>query len=186
VTAFIDHERGRFGVEPICRTLDVSASAYHHRKTGARPVRAVEDERISALIREVHRENYECYGYRRVHAALSRASESGGRDRVARLMRQSGLEGAKRRGKKWKTTIPDPNAQKRPDLVKRDFTATAPDRLWCGDFTYPADLGRPRVLQLHPRRVLTPDRRVAARHEHAHHARFGRAANGALDPPARR
>jgi putative transposase len=136
VTAFIDQNRGDFGVEPICRTLDVSASAYHHRKTGKRSGRRIEDERLSVLIREVHRDNWECYGYRRVHAALTRAGESVGRDQVARLMRQNGLEGAKRRGKKWRTTIPDPEAQKRPDLVKRDFTAQAPDRLWVGDFTY--------------------------------------------------
>ena len=51
-------------------------------------------------------------------------------------MRAAGIRGAKRRGKPWRTTIGDPAAQKRPDLVKRDFTATAPDRLWVGDFTY--------------------------------------------------
>ena len=136
MTAFIDQKRGDFGVEPICKILDVSASAYHHRKTGVRSARRIEDERLTAEIREVHRQNYECYGYRRVHAALLRAGESVGRDQVARLMRQAGLEGAKRRGKRWRTTIPDPAAVKRPDLVKRDFTAQAPDRLWVGDFTY--------------------------------------------------
>ena len=51
-------------------------------------------------------------------------------------MRQEGIRGAKRRGKPWRTTIADPAAQKRPDLVNRDFTAEAPDRLWVGDFTY--------------------------------------------------
>jgi putative transposase len=136
VTAFIDHERERFGVEPICQTLDVSASAYYHRKTGARSARASEDERLTGRIREVHKANYECYGYRRVHAQLVREGEQAGRDRVARLMRSDGVQGAKRRGKRWKTTIADPTAQKRPDLVKRDFTADAPDRLWVGDFTY--------------------------------------------------
>jgi putative transposase len=136
VTAFIDQNRGRFGVEPICQTLDVSASAYHHRRSGKLSARRVEDERLTGRIREVHTANYECYGYRRVHAQLVRDGERAGRDRVARLMRSDGLEGAKRRGKRWKTTIVDPMAQKRPDLVKRDFTADAPDRLWVGDFTY--------------------------------------------------
>jgi putative transposase len=51
-------------------------------------------------------------------------------------MRQEGIRGAKRRGKPWRTTIADPAAQKRPDLVNRQFTADAPDRLWVGDFTY--------------------------------------------------
>jgi putative transposase len=136
VTAFIDQYRGDFGVERICQTLDVSASAYHHRKSGVRSERAVQDERLTAKLQEVHKANYEAYGYRRMHAALARDGESVGRDQVARLMRAEGLEGAKRRGKPWKTTTVDPGAEKRPDLVKRDFTASRPDQLWVGDFTY--------------------------------------------------
>lgn len=136
MTAFIDDQRGDFGVEPVCRTLDVSASAYHHRKTGERSARAIEDERLTGRIGVLFANNYECYGYRRMHAALLRAGETVSRDHVARLMRQAGLQGAKRRGRGWKTTITDQTAVKRPDLVKRDFTASAPDRLWCGDFTY--------------------------------------------------
>ncbi len=136
MTAFIDQNRGRFGVELICRTLGVSASAYYRRKTGARSRRVVEDERLTGVIRRLHRENYECYGQRRMHAALSRAGETVGRDQVARLMRRAGLRGAKRRGKPWRTTIPDPAAQRPADLVKRDFTAPAPDRLYVCDFTY--------------------------------------------------
>jgi len=73
---------------------------------------------------------------RRMHAALIRDGEQVGRDQVARLMRAAGLPGAKRRAKPWRTTISDPAAQKRPDLVQRDFTAEAPDRLWVGDFSY--------------------------------------------------
>jgi len=65
-----------------------------------------------------------------------REGECAGRDRIARLMRTEGIRGAKRRGKPWRTTTPDPAAQKRPDLVCRDFSACAPDRLWVGDFTY--------------------------------------------------
>jgi putative transposase len=136
VSAFIDMHRERFGVEPICRTLDVSASAYYQRKTGERSGRRVEDERLTERIRHVHRANYECYGYRRVHAALAREGESAGRDRVARLMRSEGLQGAKRRGKPWRTTIADPAAQRADDLVERQFQAEAPDRLWVCDFTY--------------------------------------------------
>jgi putative transposase len=136
VSAFIEEYRGRFGVELICRTLGVSASAYYQRASGERSARQLEDERLTATIGEVFAENYECYGVRRIDAALLRDGEQVGRDRVARLMRAAGIGGAKRRGKPWRTTIGDPAAQKRPDLVKRDFTAVAPDRLWVGDFTY--------------------------------------------------
>jgi putative transposase len=136
VTAFIDGHRGRFGVEPICRTLGVSASAYYQRRQAAPSARAVEDERVIERIREVHRANYEAYGYRRTWKALRRAGETAPRCRVQRLMRQHGIQGAKRRGKPWRTTIPDTDARRRPDLVARDFTATQPNRLWVGDLSY--------------------------------------------------
>jgi putative transposase len=136
VTRFIDAHRGRFGVEPICRTLGVSASAYYHRKTGSRSARQVEDERLLAVIRQTHQDNFEAYGYRKMWKTLRRADETAPRCQVQRLMREHGLRGAKRRGRPWRTTIPDPAAEQRPDLVGRDFTAEAPDRLWVGDFTY--------------------------------------------------
>jgi putative transposase len=136
VSAFIDCHRERFGVEPICQTLDVSASAYYERATGERSARSVEDERLTARIREVHEQNFECYGYPRVWQELQREGEDVGRDHVARLMRQEGIRGAKRRGKPWRTTIADPAAPKRPDLVNRVFTADRPDALWVGDLTY--------------------------------------------------
>jgi transposase InsO family protein len=84
----------------------------------------------------VHEQNFECYGYPRVWHELRRQGEQVDCDHVARLMRSEGIRGAKRRGKPWRTTIPDPEAHKRPDLVNRQFTADAPDRLWVGDLTY--------------------------------------------------
>jgi putative transposase len=128
--------RDRFGVEPISGVLDVSASAYYHRKSGQRSARSLADERLLARIREVHHANYEAYGYRRTWKALHRAGEQVPRCQVQRLMREHGIQGAKRRGRKWRTTIPDPDARSRADLVGRDFSASEPDRLWVGDFTY--------------------------------------------------
>jgi hypothetical protein len=136
VSRFIDVCRGRFGVEPICRTLDVSASAFYQRATGRRSARAVGDERLLERIERVHAANYHCYGYRRTWLALKREGVEVGRDRVKRLMRANRIEGAKRRGKPWRTTIADPAAARRPDLVQRDFTASCPDALWVADFTY--------------------------------------------------
>jgi putative transposase len=136
VTAFIDSHRGRFGVEPICRALDVSASAYYERAGGCRSARSLEDERLLGRIRELHKKNFEAYGSRRMWKALLRAGEPVGRSHVERLMRQHGIQGAKRRGRPWRTTTADPRAQRPGDLVERDFTAQAPNRLWVGDFTY--------------------------------------------------
>ena len=136
MTAFIDERRGRFGVEPICRTLQVSASAYYQRRTGQRSRRSLEDERLLERIREVHAANYYAYGSRRMWVALRRAGEPVARCTVERLMRANGICGAKRRGKPWRTTRPDPAARRRPDLVDRNFTAVGPDRLWVADITY--------------------------------------------------
>jgi putative transposase len=136
VSRFIDEHRGRFGVEPICRVLGVSASAYYERASGRRSRRAIEDERLLEGIERVQAANFHCYGYRRTWLALRRDGVCVGRDRVKRLMRAHGLQGAKRRGKPWRTTIPDPAAVRPPDRVNRDFTAAGPDRLWVADFCY--------------------------------------------------
>ena len=136
MSRYIDEHRGRFGVEPICRTLDVSASAYYHRATGQRSERVTCDERLLGRVREVHAANYYAYGYRKMWLAMRRAGETVGRDHVKRLMRQEAIQGAKRRGKPWRTTIADPAATRSPDLVNRDFTADRPDALWVADFSY--------------------------------------------------
>lgn len=136
MSRYVDEHRGRFGVEPICRTLDVSASAYYERKSGERSARAVEDERLLGVIRRLHEANYYAYGYRRMWKALRRSGESAGRGQVQRLMKAGGIQGAKRRGKPWRTTKPNPLAKRRPDLVERNFKATGPDRLWVADLTY--------------------------------------------------
>ncbi|HME01755.1 MAG TPA: IS3 family transposase, partial [Solirubrobacteraceae bacterium] len=136
MSAFVEEHRARFGVEPICEALGVSASAYYQRATGQRSARRVEDERLLGVICELHARNYYAYGSRRMWKALLRVGEQVGRSRVERLMRQNGLQGAKRRGKPWRTTRPDPSALRSPDLVQRDFQASRPDELWFADFTY--------------------------------------------------
>jgi putative transposase len=136
VSRYLDEHRGRFGVEPICTTLGVSASAYYERRSGRRSARAVEDERLLGRIRELHAANYYAYGYRRMWKTLLRAGERAPRCQVQRLMRANGVQGAKRRGKKWQTTKPGPAAGRRPDLVQRDFTAAGPNRLWVADLSY--------------------------------------------------
>jgi len=138
VSAFIEQQKTLgFAVELTCRTLGVSASAHYQRKAGPPSARTVRDAELIDTIRDVHRRNYHAYGYRKVWLALKRAGiEDVGRDRVRRLMRQHAIQGAKRRGRGFITTRPDPNAALHRDLVQRDFTADAPDRLYVADFTY--------------------------------------------------
>jgi transposase InsO family protein len=136
VSAFIDEQRVRFGVEPICVALGVSASAYYQRASGELSERRLEDERLLELIGRIHERNYCAYGSWRMWKALGRAGEQIGRGRVERLMRANGIQGAKRRGKPWRTTFPERGACRPPDLVQRDFSASFPDETWFVDFTY--------------------------------------------------
>jgi transposase InsO family protein len=138
VSRYVDEHRGCFGLGPICRTLGVSVSAYYQRRGGQRSARAVEDERLLGRIRELHAANYYAYGYRRMWLALRRAGEQG-RSRPGAAtdaqQRDRWCE-AKRRGKRWRTTIPDSQAQRRPDLVQRDLGASRPNQPWVADISY--------------------------------------------------
>jgi putative transposase len=136
VSRYVDGHRQRFGVEPICTALGVSVSAYYQRASGRCSKRAFADARLLERIRELHAANYYAYGYRRMWLALKRAGEQVPRCQVQRLMKAHGIVGAKRRGKPWRTTKPDPEARRRPDLVQRDFQVDAPNRLWVADLTY--------------------------------------------------
>ena len=84
------------------------------------------DEQLLAQIKATHAANYCIYGYRKMWLALGRAGIEVGRDRVKRLMRAHDIQGAKRRGKPWRTTTPDASATRAPDRVNRDFTAARP------------------------------------------------------------
>src|SRR5207249_5733648 len=90
---------------------------------------------LKVEIARVHKSNFDVYGTEKVWKQLMREKVKVGRDRVGRLMAELELEGAVR-GKTWRTTIPTPAASRPADLVDRDFSATAPNRLWVADLTY--------------------------------------------------
>jgi len=97
--------------------------------------RQLRDKELKVEIARVHQENFDVYGTEKVWKQLRREDIDVGRDRVGRLMGELGLEGAVR-GKTWRTTIPSAVASRPADLVDRDFSSTAPDRLWVADLTY--------------------------------------------------
>jgi putative transposase len=137
VTRFIDAHRDRFGVEPICRTLQVAPATYYAARSRPPSARALRDAELKVEIARVHKDNFEVYGVRKVWRQLGREGIAVGRDRVARLMRELGIAGVVR-GKPRRTTTPAPTADRPADLVERDFTAPAPNRLWVADLTYVA------------------------------------------------
>ncbi|WP_315279515.1 IS3 family transposase [Kocuria carniphila] len=143
VVAFIDANKDdlvdgrRLGVELICRQLQVAPSSYYAAKTRTPSARAQRDEELIPRLVELWEANYRVYGVRKLWKAARRAGIAIGRDQTARLMKVAGIEGA-RRSKRVKTTRPDPASARHPDLVQREFTATAPNRLWVTDLTFVA------------------------------------------------
>ncbi|MFI6029197.1 IS3 family transposase, partial [Amycolatopsis magusensis] len=95
------------------------------------------DEELMTEIRRVYDQNYRVYGARKIWWQLQREGIVVGRCRVERLMRRLGLAGAVR-GKRVRTTVADPDGVRAADLVRRQFTAGAPNRLWVADFTHVA------------------------------------------------
>jgi putative transposase len=137
VIAYIEAHREEYGVEPICETLQVAPSTYYAARSRPPCERRRRDEELKTEIRRVHEANFDVYGARKVWRALMREGIVVPRCRVERLMRQMGLCG-RVRGKKCRTTKPDPTAARPADLVDRSFSASAPNRLWVADLTYVA------------------------------------------------
>lgn len=140
IVTFIDQHKHEFGVEPICRTLtaagtQIAPSTYYAFKTRPPSRRAIRDEEMLVHIQRVHAENFGVYGAKKLHAQLRREGISVARCTIERLMRSAGLRGVNR-AKGPRTTTPSSGPDTRPDLVERDFTATAPNQLWVADITY--------------------------------------------------
>jgi putative transposase len=130
----------RWGVEPICVVLreqgcPIAPSTYYDAAKRPCSRRQQRDELLKTAIMRVHAANLGVYGARKVWLALNREGIPVARCTVARLMRELGLAGM-RRGKRVRTTIPQPAAVRPGDLVRRRFSPPAPDRLWVADFTY--------------------------------------------------
>ena len=115
--------------------MQVAPSTYYAATTRPPSARSVSDTATTAVIGQVHEENYGVYGARKVHAELNRQGHRVARCTVQRLMRAGGLRGISR-AKGPRTTIPGTGPDTRPDLVERKFTATGPDQLWVADITY--------------------------------------------------
>jgi putative transposase len=134
---FIDTHRDEFGVEPICRTLQVAPSTYYAAKSRPPSARALRDAVMMPILLALWVANRKLYGAHKLWKAARRAGHDIGRDQVARLMKTLGIEGV-RRQRRVRTTRPDATAVRPGDLVERDFTADRPNRLWVVDLTYVA------------------------------------------------
>ncbi|XRI72603.1 IS3 family transposase [Acidithiobacillus montserratensis] len=137
---FVDQYRGDYGVEPICKVLQMAPSGYRRhaalqKNPALRSPRARRDEEIIVEIQRVWAASRQVYGADKVWRHLQREGQVVARCTVERLMRLQGWQGV-RRGKAQRTTIPDHQAPRPQDLVRRQFQAERPDQLWVADFTY--------------------------------------------------
>ena len=118
----------------MCQLLGVSSSGYYAWRKRQPSQRSETDAALIAEIQVAHAASRGTYGAPRIHAELAAKGTYIGRKRVARLMTQAGLAGVSRR--RFVTTTVNDCGRQAPDLVERNFTAEAPDRLWVADITY--------------------------------------------------
>jgi putative transposase len=119
----------------MCRVLGVSTSGYYVWRTRAHSERTRADAELSVRIQAIHQRSRATYGAPRIHAELADQGIRVGCKRVARLMAGLGIYGVSRR--KWITTTTRDRAMRpAPDLVERNFRASAPNALWVADITY--------------------------------------------------
>lgn len=153
----IDAEKASYPIAVLCRMLGVSKSGYYAWRSRPPSERRRQDALLTEKIREIHSRSRETYGYPRIHAELHSLGIGCGRRRVARLMRAAGLRGCVR-GKKRRTTRCDPRAAPAQDLLRRDFVAAQPNKVWLADITYiPTQEGflyLAFILDTHSRRIV--------------------------------
>ena len=133
-------QRERFGVEPICKALQVAPSGYwrevaRRRNPSLRPPRQQRDAVMLEHVERVWTSNLRVYGAAKVWKQMHREGLPVARCTVERLMRAKGWRGAMR-GRAVRTTVPDAKAACPLDRVNRQFKAQRPNQLWVSDFTY--------------------------------------------------
>ena len=133
--AFVEAEKAHFPVTTLCRLLGVSRSGYYAWRTRPPSARACADQELTRHLRAVHEQSRGTYGAPRIRAELRDRGVVCSRKRVARLLRLAGLQGCHRR-KGPPHPRRTPGTPPTPDLVRRNFAAAAPDRLWVADITY--------------------------------------------------
>ena len=131
----IKANRADFPVRSLCRVLGVSHSGYYDWQDRPASPRVIANEALTQQIKVIHQASKASYGMPRIYRELKSRSEKASKNRVARLMRLAHIKGITRR-RHTVTTRQDRLAKKAPDLVKRQFTATAINQLWVADMTY--------------------------------------------------
>ena len=132
---FIKTYKNEFSIEKMAKVLGVSRSGYYEFMKRGKSARALENERLKKKIEHIHTSSRGTYGSPRVHATMKNNGETCSRKRVAKLMRQKGLQAKMR--KKWKRTINrSSQANFSKNLLNQNFEANAPNEKWVSDIIY--------------------------------------------------
>ena len=155
--ACIDRRRNRYPVRMMCGLLNVSRSGYYAWRVRPESPRAKRDRELMPKIRRAHARSKGVYGSPRVHAELAADGVRVGRHKVARLMRLARLRGCPRRRFRV-TTRRDPSHPVAKNLLRRNFSADAPNQRWASDITYISThqgwLYLAVVMDLYSRRIV--------------------------------
>jgi putative transposase len=137
--AFIKEHRRQWAVTLMCKVLEVAVSGFYHWLNHPVSKRSQENERLTEQIVMFHCGSRCTYGSPRIHRDMKQAGHTVSENRVARLMKQKGIQGKAKR--KFKTTTTSKHQRLRVEnLVKQNFTMTEPNKLWVSDITYIATL----------------------------------------------
>lgn len=142
MVVFVDRHKEQYGVESICRQIQIAPSSYYEHKARERntdrlPGRIKRDMKLELDIQRVWEGNFRAYGVRKVWRQLLREGIGVARCTVERLMKKLGLQGV-RRGRKCWTTVADDSLYRPTDKVNRQFTAARPNQLWVADIAFVA------------------------------------------------
>jgi putative transposase len=133
---FIEDHRDTYPVRLMCAALEVSPAGYYAWRERPVSTRATSTAVLLAEIQQVHRDSGQRYGSPRVHAALQTQGRGASRGRIERLMRRHGIRAIMAPRRRVRTTDSRHDLPIAPNLIARDFTAAAPNRIWLADITY--------------------------------------------------
>src|SRR3979490_2039665 len=133
---FIEDRRADYPVTIMCDVLGVSPAGYYAWRARPESRRAADNRQLVDDIKRVHRDACERYGSPRIHAELRAQGRGVGRGRIERLMRRHGIRAIMARPRRMRTTETPQALPLAPNLLERNFTAAAPNRIWLADITY--------------------------------------------------
>jgi putative transposase len=133
---FIEDHRDTYPVQLMCSVLEVSPAGYYAWRSRPQSARSVANCELLSAIKQLHQDNHGRYGSPRIHVALQNQGRGVSRGRIERLMRRHGMRAIMAPARRVRTTDSRHDLPIAPNLLDRNFTAAAPNRVWLADITY--------------------------------------------------